>query len=261
MSPSPTPAHLASLLSDEPRWIDLKGLLISGRCDIWSESEPEKGFVARSWDYPFAALHAMPGAGLIRHAVEAGRSASQGQLVPEEWQLLAPPESRTAVEAALPDWRRSSVHLYRWEGELERPDLDLDVDVRIDLLPEGHSAVGLTFDHVPATSRHEYTLDWVAKRPMTVAIVEGLPVTFCYAAFTTDTLWDVSIETIKPYRHRGLAAATFLSLAQHMASQGLTPAWGAMEDNPGSLGLAAKLGFVYDAEIDAWYEGIPIALN
>jgi GNAT superfamily N-acetyltransferase len=159
------------------------------------------------------------------------------------------------VEAALPDWRCSSVHLYRWEGELERPDLD--VDVRIDLLPEGHSAVGLTFDHVPATSRHEYTLDWVANRPMAVAISEGLPVTFCYAAFTTEGLWDVSIETIKPYRRRGLAAACFLTLARHMADQGLIPAWGAMEDNPGSLGLAAKLGFVPDTQIDAWYEGSP----
>ncbi|MGB5659508.1 MAG: hypothetical protein WBO54_08500, partial [Thermoanaerobaculia bacterium] len=205
MSPSPTPAHLASLLSDEPRWIDLKGLLISGRCDIWSESESEDGFVARSWDYPFAAIHAMPGAGLIRQAVEASRSASQGQYPTDEWQLLAPPESQAAVQPSLPGWRRSSVHLHRWEGELERPDLD--VDVRIDLLPDGHGAVGLTFDHVPATARHEYTLDWVAKRPMAVAIVEGLPVTFCYAAFTTEGLWDVSIETIKPYRRRGLAAA------------------------------------------------------
>jgi len=242
------------LLSDEPRWIDLKGLLISGRCDIWSESEPGEGFVARSWDYPFAAIHAMPGASLIRQAVEAGRSAPQGQYLTDEWQLLAPPESRTAVESALPDWRRSSVHLHRWEGELDRPDLD--VEARIDLLPDGHGAVGLTFDHVPATTRHEYTLDCVAKKPMAVAIVEGLPVTFCYAAFTTDTLWDVSIETIKPYRRRGLAAACFLTLARHMADQGLIPAWGAMENNPGSLGLAAKLGFERDAEIDAWYEGL-----
>ncbi|MGB5175271.1 MAG: GNAT family N-acetyltransferase [Thermoanaerobaculia bacterium] len=252
MSPSPTPAHLASLLSDEPRWIDLKGLLISARCDIWTESEPVEGFVARSWDYPFAAIHATPGASLIRQAVEAGRSASQGQYLTDEWQLLAPPSSRATVEVALPGWRRRGVQLFRWGGGLERPDLD--VDVRIDLLPDGHGAVGLTFDHVPATTRHEYILDWVSRRPMTVAIVDSLPVTFCYAAFTTDTLWDVSIETIKPYRRHGLAAACFLTLARHMAEQGLIPAWGAMEDNPGSLGLAAKLGFERDAEIDAWYE-------
>ena len=161
MSPSPAPAHLASLLSDEPRWIDLKGLLISGRCDLWSESEPEDGFVARSWDYPFAALHAMPGASLIRQAVEAGRSASQGQYPTDEWQLLAPPSSRGTVEAALPGWRRSSVHLHRWAGDLEQPEFD--VEASINLLPDGHGAVGLPFDHVPATARHEYTLDWVAK--------------------------------------------------------------------------------------------------
>ena len=40
-----------------------------------------------------------------------------------------------------------------------------------------------------------------------------------------------------------------------MAERGKTPTWGAMLDNPASLGLAAKLGFVRDAEIDGWCAG------
>ena len=37
-----------------------------------------------------------------------------------------------------------------------------------------------------------------------------------------------------------------------MARLGKTPAWGAMLDNSASMGLAAKLGFVPDAELDGW---------
>ena len=246
------PEALANLVPDEPQWIDLKGLLIGGRCDVWAETDPNVGFVARSWDYPFSALSGNPGYALILEAVAVGRAGVRGQYLTDEWQLLAPQESRAVVEAALPGWRRRSVHLHRWNGDLERPDLD--VDVRIDLLPDGHAAAGLTFDHLPATTRDEYTLEWVSQRPMAAAIVDGLPVSICYAAFTTDTLWDVSIETTQPHRRQGLAAVTFLALARHLAGQGLIPTWGAMENNPGSLGLATKLGFVPDAEIDAWYE-------
>lgn len=92
---------------------------------------------------------------------------------------------------------------------------------------------------------------------MAVAIVDSLPVAFCYAAFTTDRLWDVSIETLKAYRRRGLAAACVLALSRHMYDRDLIPAWGAMDNNPASIGLAAKLGFVLESEIDAWSEGFP----
>ena len=250
MSHSPTPTQLANLLPDEPHWIDLKGLLNSGRCDVWAEPDPQIGFVARSWDYPFAALYGVPGRDLVLDAVSEGQKAHRGPTLTDEWQLLAPQEGRAVVEAALAGWRRRSVHLHRWNGDLERPDLD--VATRIELLPNGHAAAGLTFDHLPFTTRNEYTLEWVSHRPMAVAIVDDLPVSICYAAFTTETLWDVSIETTRPHRRRGLAAATFLALARYLADSGLTPTWGAMENNPGSLGLAAKLGFVHDAEIDGW---------
>lgn len=245
---------LANLVPDDPQWIDLKGLLTSGRCDVWTEPDPKVGFVARSWDYPFAAVFGEPSSGLISEAVAAGLAAVRSQYLAGEWQLLAPQESRAVLEAALAGWRRRSVHLHRWEGKLQRPDLD--VETRIDLLPDGHAALGLTFDHLPPTTRDEYTLEWVSQRPMAVALVDGLPASICYAAFSTQTLWDVSIETTKPHRRRGLAAATFLALARHMADQGLTPTWGAMEDNPGSLGLAARLGFVRDAELDGWSQDL-----
>ena len=241
---------LAELVPDEPRWIDLRGLLLSGRCDAWAEPRPGDGFAAASRDYPFAALFGRPRPELIGAAVAHGLAAFAHRPTAEEWQLIAAPEHRGLVEAALPEWRRQGIMLHRWPGDLEWPGGPLESETR--LLPDGHRRAGLDLERVPEASRWELDLDWVAGRPMAVALAEERPVAFCYAAFTTERFWDVSIETLGPYRRRGLAAACFAVLARHMARRGKTPTWGAMLDNPASLGLAAKLGFVPDARLDAW---------
>ena len=252
MSSSLTACDLSALLPDEPRWIDLRGLLLTGRCDLYAEADPGAGLVARSWDFPFAAVAGRPGAALLRSAAAAGRAAAEVRPTAEEWELLAPSASRATVEKALPGWRRRSVFVHRWAGALERPDLAVEAEIA--LFPDGHRQ-RLDLAHVPAPTRAELTLDWVSRRPLAAAIVGGLPVAFCYAALTTETLWDVSIETLAPHRRRGLAAACFLALARHMAERGKTPTWGATADNPASLGLAAKLGFVRDSELDGWVAG------
>jgi GNAT superfamily N-acetyltransferase len=244
--------ELAALIPDEPRWIDLKGLLRSERLDVWTEAVPAHGFIACSWDYPFASLYGDPKPDLIRAATAAGRAAFDGLYPTEEWQLLAPPDARATVGAALPGWQRKGIALHRWARSLDWSRSDSEVEIR--LLPEGHRSAKLDLGEVPESSRRELLLDWVATRPMAVAIIDSHPVTFCYAAFTTETLWDVSIETLEPYRRRGLAASCFLALAAYMAEQGKTPTWGADFDNPASLGLAAKLGFVRDASLDGWFE-------
>ena len=246
------PRELARLLPDEPRWIDLRGLLLAGRCDLWSEETPGRGFVAVSWDFPFAAVHGRPRLELIADAVAAGRAASAGGYPASDWQLLATPDLAPAIGAALPEWRRQGVVIHRLGRAIEPSDSSPAAEIR--LLPRGHRQSGLAFDHVPEPSRHEYTLDWVSRRPMAVAIVDGRAVSFCYAAFTTERWWDVSVETLEPFRRRGLAAACFLTLAEHMAGSDKEPAWGAMLDNPASLGLAARLGFVRDSSLDGWSE-------
>ena len=246
------PGELTRLLPDEPRWIDLRGLLLTARCDVWAEEEPKRGFVAVSWDYPFASLLGRPGSERIAAAVRAGRAACAGRYPVGEWQLLAAPEERPVVEAALPGWRRQGIAIHRLEGRLGRAEADPGAEIH--LLPGGHRRAGLALDHLPDTSRYEYTLEWVSRRPMAVAIVEGLAVSFCYAAFTSERWWDVSVETLEPFRRRGLAAACFLALAEHMTELGLGPVWGAMLDNPASLGLAARLGFVRDSILEGWSE-------
>lgn len=249
MSPPPDPRTLAAELPDEPLWIDLRGLLFSGRCDIDANPQPASGFVARSWDYPFAAMAGRPEAALLAAAVRRGRAAF-ADVPGEEWQLLALPQARAAVAAALPDWRPRRAILHRWPRGSE--PADLAVPAEIVLLAAGHQGSAYDLGHVPEASRWELELEWVASRPMAVAVIDRRPVTFCYAAVETESLWDVSIETLGPYRRRGLAGACFAALARHMARRGKVPAWGAMADNPASLGLAAKLGFVPAGEILAW---------
>jgi GNAT superfamily N-acetyltransferase len=75
------------------------------------------------------------------------------------------------------------------------------------------------------------------------AILEGVAVAFCYPAYETETLWDVSIDTLEPYRRRGLARTCFEFLCDHMAAHGKVPVWGALASNSASLSLAARLGF------------------
>jgi GNAT superfamily N-acetyltransferase len=250
MMPRIDPRELAGLLPDEPRWIDLRGLLLTGRCDVHAEREPERGFVAVSRDFPFAGLWGSPGPERIGAAAARGRAACAGRETADGWQLLAAPEARPIVASALPGWRRRGILLHRLARPLRRPAAKVDAEVR--LLADGHGEVGLELDHLPAATRQELTLEWVAGRPMAVAMAGGRPLSFCYAAFTTERLWDVAIETLEPFRRRGLAAACFLELAAHMERGGRAPTWGAMEDNPASLGLAARLGFVPDAALDGW---------
>jgi RimJ/RimL family protein N-acetyltransferase len=68
-------------------------------------------------------------------------------------------------------------------------------------------------------------------------------VTFCYTASETETLWDASIDTLEPYRRRGLARECARFLIHHMTVHGKAPVWGSFESNEASLGLARTLGF------------------
>ena len=90
-----------------------------------------------------------------------------------------------------------------------------------------------------------------------MVLEEDLPVSVCLPTLVTERFWDVSIETVEGYRRSGRAAAAFLRVEREMRSKGLTPVWGAAENNPASLALAAKLGFVPVAEV-AWFERLPV---
>jgi GNAT superfamily N-acetyltransferase len=74
-------------------------------------------------------------------------------------------------------------------------------------------------------------------------LASELPVAFCYPVFETETLWDVSVDTLEAWRRRGLARACVEFLIDHMRRHGKEPVWGALVSNTASLALAASLGF------------------
>jgi RimJ/RimL family protein N-acetyltransferase len=65
----------------------------------------------------------------------------------------------------------------------------------------------------------------------------------------TETLWDVSIETLEGYRRKGLAARAARTMIRYMRRRGRAPVWGALEANLASRSLAARLGFVENAGV------------
>jgi GNAT superfamily N-acetyltransferase len=242
----PPPREMAELVPDEPAWVDLRGLLLSGRCAVYADGDPRRGFVARSWDFPFAAVAGQPGAGALRRAVEDAERDGMPD-VWEEWHVLAPAGSAAALAAALPGWRQRGVTLHRFARELPAAAPTPPPGVELQVLPEGSAASGLDFSHLPPAIGHELSLDWVASRPMATALADGRAVAFCYAPFITAALWDVAVETLEPYRRRGLAAGCFEALAFHLGRGGRRPVWGAMDSNTPSMRLAERLGFVREA--------------
>jgi hypothetical protein len=100
--------------------------------------------------------------------------------------------------------------------------------------------------HLPADLCEEIS---GARRRKTVhaAFADTIPVCFAYAGWVTETLADISIDTLAAYRCRGLAAATVTALIDELVVSGKTPVWGATEDNTPSLRLADKLGFCQPA--------------
>jgi predicted GNAT family acetyltransferase len=79
---------------------------------------------------------------------------------------------------------------------------------------------------------------------MAAVWADGRPVSFCYPVWQTETLWDVSIETLDGYRRRGLGARAARTLIRHMRRSGRSPVWGALDTNAASRALAARLGFL-----------------
>jgi GNAT superfamily N-acetyltransferase len=96
--------------------------------------------------------------------------------------------------------------------------------------------------HVPANLRRELEAA-LAFSPIAAALDGDVPVSFCYSGWETETWWDVSIDTLAPWRNRGFAAAAVEALMAHMRRRGKRAVWAALESNVPSLRVARRLGF------------------
>jgi RimJ/RimL family protein N-acetyltransferase len=100
----------------------------------------------------------------------------------------------------------------------------------------------LDLSHVSADVRDELE-DAFLFAPLAATFVQDRPVAFCRAGWVTESLWDVAIDTLEPWRGRGCGAAAAAALMDAMRAGGRRAVWGALVSNRPSLRLAARLGF------------------
>lgn len=224
---------LARRLPDVPRWVEPRASLLWERCEIYGLQEaPELSFVVRDPATELVAVIGRPALGAVEAAVEGNVWGGT---------VIAPPGQAARLAPALPEWRstRAILHLLGDSSQLpsagpaEVRFLDPDVLDRLPISQELLRDLRIGAEHSPIAATH----------------VEDKPVSFCYAGAITESLWDISVDTLREYRRRGYAALCVAYMIRHMQTQKKEPVWGAVEDNPASWRLARKLGFVAVDEI------------
>lgn len=212
---------LARSLPDIPRWVETRGLLLGGRCTVAASAG---GFLVKAIDSPLLCCVGRPDLESIRQAAGDAGSA----------QVLVPPEEAERVARALPDWSPASATIHRLAPG-RWPEPDPSVDVR---LVQAEPLLALIPDRIRSEIREALPRATVA-----VAFSERLPASICYSCWETETLWDISVDTMPEFRRRGLAEACTAFLLRTMRERGKEPVWGAEDTNLSSLRLAAKMGF------------------
>ena len=159
-------------------------------------------------------------------------------------QVIAPSEQIKHVSRALSDWKftRAILHTLPDRSRLSPP---LPGTVRFLEPAEVRNSA------IPESLARELEIG-AEHSPIAATFADGQPVSFAYAGSITESLFDISIDTLPDHRRRGYAALCVSHLIQHMHEQGKQPVWGATADNTASASLARKLGFVPADELVLW---------
>lgn len=218
--------NFVTALPDIPRWVEARGMLLSGRGHVQgTEDGPAPTGVVLQPDTRLAVVIGQPGENLIREVADLAD------------EILAAPDHAAWVAAALSTWVAESATLHVLPDFNCLPDPSMG---SVRLLDPGELSA---MPEMPEPLREELAVEARAGTPIAAAFLDARPVAFCYAGAITETLWDVSIETLEPYRRRGFAARCATFLIRQMAEVDKRPVWGASESNAPSARLAAKLGF------------------
>jgi len=216
-------------IPDLPRWVELRSLLLEGSAVVHGQLG---ACVVRGTGWGDGLLFAVgePPLDVIQEAARLSPDA----------ELLAVPESQPHVASLLgrPGLRAQILRL----GE-DRLPADLR-GIRL-LSPSDRHLL----EQVPEPPLRDELRLVPHHVPIAAAFVDGQPVSFCYPGSVTETLWDISIDTLEPFRRRGLASLAVAAMTAHQRRLGREPVWGAADDNPPSLALAQKLGFEVVDEI------------
>jgi GNAT superfamily N-acetyltransferase len=230
-------ARLLAALPDVPHWIETRAMLRSPHVQLFAGPSFDEGVVVRLLHGAMVAVSAI---GRPHATALASALAGITPMTP----IVAQEDNADHVAQLLKEIGPAHGGL-QWSAEPMRFHT-LAAAPPLPLLEPGASIRLLTpsdaLDHLPSGLRHEITharIDY----PTGAAFVGGVPVSFCYGCFASESLWDVSIDTLEEYRRRGLAAHVVRFMIDRMRDDRLEPIWGALESNGTSLRLAARLGF------------------
>ena len=232
--PTDAPPHLPSegllqALPDLPRWVEIRGMLLSGRGKAMGSSAD--AFVVSQPDVGLAGVVGKPDAEVIRQVCVGCR------------EVLAVPEDAEVVGSALPDWTVEPASLHVLSAGDRLPGVEPGL-VRTIEPAEWAGLPGL-----PEDLREELLIEARAGTTIAAAFADGQPVSFCYAGFETELWWDISIDTVDGYRRRGYAARCVTFQIARFDKLGKCPVWGALASNNASARLASRLGFVKADEL------------
>jgi hypothetical protein len=222
-------AVLAKHLPDIPRFVETRAMLLADQCEVFGlELEDSSKFVLRNTDVGTISVIGQPAAEAILQAAEPDEG---------DGDVLAFEDNYPYVKTVLPHWPSEKAALHLLGDSPMLPNVPEGM-VRFLQPGEVNSLTDLSEELAEELA--------VAARQTQIAatVVDGQPVSFCYAGAITETLWDISIDTIEGFRQRGLAAFCVAFMIDYFSSQGKQPVWGAFLSNTASMNLAAKLGFV-----------------
>jgi GNAT superfamily N-acetyltransferase len=229
--------RLAGYLPDVPRWLEVRSMLLSGRCEVLGleEREPQPSFVARELEEgedQMVYVVGRPSSVAIREAARRNRDAGMAMAVPED---------ASYIEGVLPGWTATRATLHLLGDAPHLPDL-----AEGEVEPLGASDLHASWvEDIPEDLRSFLEDSVVGAEASAAAALEGgRPVSFCVAWDQTEGLWDVSIDTLEGHRRRGHAARCVSWLVDEVRRRGMEPVWAAEETNVPSMRLAARLGFV-----------------
>ncbi len=217
----------AALLPDIPRWVETRGLLLSGRGEVFAAENAAADFVVRALNGKLICVVAKPARHFIEGAIDKSSNAVE---------VLTVVENREHLASILMGWQQSPavIHLL---PETVRITLSNSAIIKVLQKP----AIIRIYDQAPQLS--EELQEALNFTEVAAVIAAEQPVSFCYAGAETETLWDISIDTLPDYRRRGYAEQCVKFMISHMGKRGRQPVWGAEESNIASLKLAEKLGF------------------
>jgi RimJ/RimL family protein N-acetyltransferase len=222
-------ARLAKSLPDIPRFVETRAMMLGDHCEIFGLHETDRAnFVVRNQEIGTIAVIGKPASEAILAAIEP--HDRQGA-------VLAFDNNLSLVEATLPHWHSEKAILHL-PGDA--PTFPVVPDRQVRFLDAGE------ISSLSSLSNELNEELQIAAKLTTVAatIVDNQPVSFCYAGAITETLWDISIDTIESFRGRGFAAVCVAFMIDYFNQQGKRPVWGALVSNTASMKLAAKMGFV-----------------